>query len=82
MLVTEKHTEFPIFQYNNSTKKFEMLGHDDFRYDVECLIEDDDWSVYKIFINDTDDYNIYNTYEKVDKHNILAIINSLYNEKK
>ena len=80
-LIQEKDNRLCVFQYNHKIKKFQMIGHNDFTYDVDQLINDDDWIIYKIW-TDSDEYNDieYGEYEKINNCKLKDVINFIFNK--
>ena len=38
----------PVFELNEETKAFEMVGDPSFQYDMEAVLSDDDWILFSV----------------------------------
>lgn len=62
-----KFNSCPIFELNqvDCDFKFVMLENEEYTYDIECVIEDDNWVVFEVVMNsEIEENNIAKKYSK------------------
>ena len=70
-----RYKQCPVFELDKIDKKFKMIDDIDFVYDVEAILCDSDWLVFRIEY-DEKIFNIEDGYVKlIDKDELKMLIN-------